>query len=170
MKIQILILFPLFSLKRFLMMIYQKLKDLLEIPNSCLLQKKTGIQNLLLLICSLKKELFKHSFLFLFISFMNEILMVCLNKKSLIKWVICLWLVLLIKITMILINLKLLIYLLLVFLILFVDGGIHISWCEADLFRFKCVAKTALRLQEVHFYNQFCQNGSYVYGQNCLCQ
>ena len=36
MKIQILILFP---LKRFLMMIYQKLKDLLEIPNSCLLQK-----------------------------------------------------------------------------------------------------------------------------------
>ena len=133
--------------------------DLLEIkrfvgnPKLMSFTKKTGIQNLLLLICSLKKELFKHSFLFLFISFMNEILMVCLNKKSLIKWVICLWLVLLIKITMILINLKLLIYLLLVFLILFVDGGIHISWCEADLFRFKCVAKTALRLQEVHFYN-----------------
>ena len=39
MKIQILILFPLFLLKRFLMMIYQKLKDLLEIPNPCLLQK-----------------------------------------------------------------------------------------------------------------------------------
>ena len=31
MKIQILILFPLFLLKRFLMMIYQKLKDFLEI-------------------------------------------------------------------------------------------------------------------------------------------
>ena len=107
------------------MMIYQKLKDLLEIPNPCLLQK-TGIQDLLLLICSLKKELFKHSFLFLLISFMNGILMVFLNKKSLIKWVICLWLVLLIKITMILINLKLLIYLLLVFLVLFVDGKIHI--------------------------------------------
>ena len=39
MKIQILILFPLFLLKIFLMMIYQKLKDLLEIPNPCLLQK-----------------------------------------------------------------------------------------------------------------------------------
>ena len=39
MKIQILILFHLFLLKRFLMMIYQKLKDLLEIPNPCLLQK-----------------------------------------------------------------------------------------------------------------------------------
>ena len=84
MKIQILILFPLFLLKIFLMMIYQKLKDLLEIPNPCLLQK-TGIQDLLLLICNLKKELFKHSFLFLLISFMNGILMVCLNKKSLIK-------------------------------------------------------------------------------------
>ena len=114
MKIQILILFPLFLQKIFLMMIYQKLKDLLEIPNPCLLQK-TGIQDLLLLICSLKKEFFKHSFLFLLISFMNGILMVCLNKKSLIKWVICLWLVLLIKITMILINLKLLICLLLDF-------------------------------------------------------
>ena len=94
--------------------------------NPCLLQR-TGIQDLLLLICSLKKDLFKHSFLFLLISFMNEILMVCLNKKSLIRWVICLWLVLLIKIIMILINLKLLIYLLLVFLVLFEDGGIHIS-------------------------------------------
>ena len=30
------------------------------------------------------------------IKFMNEILMVCLNRKSLIKWVICLWLELLI--------------------------------------------------------------------------
>ena len=80
----------------------------MEIPNSCFLQKN-GIQNLLLLICSLKKEFFKNSFLFLLISFMNGILVVCLNKKSLIKWVICLWLVLLIKITMILINLKLLI-------------------------------------------------------------
>ena len=103
-----------------------KIKDLLEIPNPCLLQR-TGIQDLLLLICSLKKDIFKHSFLFLLISFMNGILMVCQNKKSLIKWVICLWLVLLIKIIMILINLKLLIYLLLVFLVLFVDGGIHIS-------------------------------------------
>ena len=72
-------------------MICQKLKDLLEIPNPCLLQK-TGIPNLLLLICSLKKDLFKPSFLFLLIKFMNGILMVCLNKKSLIKWVICLWL------------------------------------------------------------------------------
>ena len=65
--------------------------DLLEIkrfvgnPKLISFTKKTGIQNLLLLICSLKKELFKHSFLFLFISFMNGILMVCLNKKSLIK-------------------------------------------------------------------------------------
>ena len=64
--------------------------DLLEIkrfvgnPNPCLLQK-TGIPDLLLLICSLKKEFFKHSFLFLLISFMNGIFMVCLNKKSLIK-------------------------------------------------------------------------------------
>ena len=89
--------------------------------------KKIDIQDLLLLICSLKKEFFKHSFLFLLISFMNGILMVCLNKKSLIKWVTCLWLVLLIKITMILINLKLLIYLLLDFLVLFVDDGIYIS-------------------------------------------
>ena len=32
-----------------------------------------------------EEELFKHSFLFLLISFMNGILMVCLNKKSLIK-------------------------------------------------------------------------------------
>ena len=125
-NIQILILYLLFLLKRVLMMIYQKLKDLLEIPNPCHLQK-IGIQNLLLLICSLKKDLFKHSFLFLLISFMNGILMVCLNRKSLIKWVICLWLVLLTKIIMILTNLKLLIYLLLVFLVLFVDGEIHIS-------------------------------------------
>ena len=88
-KIQILTHYLLFLLKRFLMMIYHKLKDLLEIPNSCLLQK-TGIQNLLILICSLKKDLFKPSFLFLLIKFMNEILMVCLNRKSLIKWVICL--------------------------------------------------------------------------------
>ena len=84
MKVQILILFPLFLQKRFLIMIYLKLKDLLEIPNPCLLLK-TSIQDLLLLICSLKKEFFKHSFLFLLISFMNKILMVCLNKKSLIK-------------------------------------------------------------------------------------
>ena len=69
--------------KRFLM-IYLKLKDLLEIPNPCLLQK-TGILDILLLICSLKKEFFKHSFLFLLINFMNGILMVCLSKKSLIK-------------------------------------------------------------------------------------
>ena len=61
-----------------------KLKDLLEIPNPCLLQR-TGILDLLLLICNLKKEFFKHSFLFLLISFTNGILMVCLNKKSLIK-------------------------------------------------------------------------------------
>ena len=36
-------------------MIYHKLKDLLEVPNPCLLQR-TGIQNLLLLICNLKKS------------------------------------------------------------------------------------------------------------------
>ena len=89
------ILFLLFLLKRFLMMICQKLKDLLEISNPCLLQK-VGFPNLLLLIFSLKKDLFKLSFLFLLIEFMNEILMVCLNKKSSIKWVICLWLELLI--------------------------------------------------------------------------
>ena len=59
-------------------------------------KKKNGIQNLLLLICSLKKDLFKPNFLCLLIKFMNGILMVCLNKKSLIKWVICLWLELLI--------------------------------------------------------------------------
>ena len=47
------------------------------------------------LICSLKKELFKCNSLFLLIKFMNRILMVCLNKKSLIKYVICLWLELL---------------------------------------------------------------------------
>ena len=58
-----------------------ELKDLLEIPNPCLLQK-IGIPDLLLLIYSLKKEFFKHNFLFLLISFMNGILMVCLNKKS----------------------------------------------------------------------------------------
>ena len=58
-----------------------ELKDLLEIPNPCLLQK-IGIPDLLLLIYSLKKEFFKHNFLFLLISFMNRILMVCLNKKS----------------------------------------------------------------------------------------
>ena len=70
--------------KKKLMIIYLKLKDLLEIPNPYLLQK-TSIQDLLLLICSLKKEFFKHSFLFLLISFMNGILIVCLNNKSLIK-------------------------------------------------------------------------------------
>ena len=59
-------------------------KDLLEIPNPCLLLR-TDIQNPLLLICNLKKDLFKHSFLFLLIRFTNGILMVCLNKKSLIK-------------------------------------------------------------------------------------
>ena len=59
-------------------------------------KKKNGIQNLLLLICSLKKDLFKPNFLCLLIKFMNGILMVCLNNKSLIKWVICLWLELLI--------------------------------------------------------------------------
>ena len=32
-----------------------------------------------------EKDLFKHNFLFLLIKFMNEILMICLNKKSLIK-------------------------------------------------------------------------------------
>ena len=46
---------------------------------------KTGIQDLLFLIYSLKKEFFKYSFLFLLISFMNGIFMVCLNKKSLLK-------------------------------------------------------------------------------------
>ena len=51
------------------------------VRNSCLLQK-IGIQNLLLLICSLKKKFFKHSFLFLLISFTNGILLDCLNKKS----------------------------------------------------------------------------------------
>ena len=56
--------------------------------------------------------------------------MVYLNRKSLIKWVICLWLVLLTKKTMILTNLKLLIYLLLVFLVLFVNGGIHVNPTE----------------------------------------
>ena len=84
MNVLILILFLLFLLKRFSVMIFQKLKDLLETQHPCLLQK-IGIQNLLLLICSLKKEFFKHSFLFLLISFMNGILMVCLSKKSLIK-------------------------------------------------------------------------------------
>ena len=67
-----------------LMMIYQKLKNLLETSNPCLLLK-IGIQNPLLLICNLKRDLFNHSFLFLLISFMNGILIVCLNKKSLIK-------------------------------------------------------------------------------------
>ena len=38
--------------------------------------KKIGIQNLLLLICNLKKDLFKPSFLFLLIKFMNGILIV----------------------------------------------------------------------------------------------
>ena len=57
---------------------------LLENLIPCLLQK-TGIQNSFLLICSLKKEFFKPSFLFLLISFMNEILMVYLNMKLLIK-------------------------------------------------------------------------------------
>ena len=74
----------LFLQKESLMMIYQKLKDLLETPNPCLLLK-TSIQNSLLLIYSLKRDLFKHSFLSLLISFMNGILMVCLNMKSLIK-------------------------------------------------------------------------------------
>ena len=92
-KIQILTHYLLFLLKRFLMMIYQKLKDLLENPIPYLLQK---IGNLLLLICSLKNDLFKPNFLFLLIKFMNGILMVCLNRKSLIKWVICVWLELLI--------------------------------------------------------------------------
>ena len=41
-----------------------KLKDLLENPIPCLSQK-IGIQNLLLLICNLKKDFFKPSFLFL---------------------------------------------------------------------------------------------------------
>ena len=82
--IQNLILYLLFLQKRFLMMIYQKLKDLLETPNPCLLQR-IGIQNPFFLICSLKKDIFKHSFLSLLINFMNGILMVCLNKKSLIK-------------------------------------------------------------------------------------
>ena len=58
--------------------------------------KKIGIPNLFLLICSLKKDLFKLSNLFLLIKFMNGIFMVCLNRKLLIKWVICLWLELLI--------------------------------------------------------------------------
>ena len=52
---------------------------------------------------------------------------VFLNKKSLIKWLICLWLELLMSITIILITLKLLTFLLLVFLALFEDSGIHIS-------------------------------------------
>ena len=69
--------------------------DLLENLFLCLLQK-ISIQNLLLLICSLKKDIFKPNFLFLLIKFMNGKLMVCLNRKSLIKWVICLWLELLI--------------------------------------------------------------------------
>ena len=72
------------SEKKIFLMICLKLKDLLEIPNPCLLQK-TSIQDLLLLICNLKKDFFKHSFLFLLINFMNGILMVCLNKKLLIK-------------------------------------------------------------------------------------
>ena len=94
-KTKILTHYLLFLLKRFLVMIYQKLKDLLENPIPCLLQK-IGIQNRLLLICILKRDLFKPNFLFSLIKFMNEILMVCLNRKSLIKWVICLWLELLI--------------------------------------------------------------------------
>ena len=39
---------------------------------------------------------FQPNFLFLQIKFMNGILMVCLNRKSSIKWLICLWLELLI--------------------------------------------------------------------------
>lgn len=91
-----------------------KLKDLLENPISCLSQK-IRIQNLLLLICSLKKDFFsKPSFLFLLINFMNRILMVNLSKKLLIKWVICRWLLMLILLIIILTMLKLLIFLLLV--------------------------------------------------------
>ena len=88
---------------------------------------KTGIQNLLLLTCSLKKEFSKLSFLFLLINSMNEILMVYLNKKLLIKWVTCLWLLMLILPIIILTMLRLLIFLLLVFLELFVGGGKNIS-------------------------------------------
>ena len=83
------------SIKKFFEDDLPKLKYLLETPIPFLLQK-IGIQNLLLLIYNLKKGLFKHNFLFLLIKFMNGILMVCLNRKSLIKWVICLWLGLLI--------------------------------------------------------------------------
>ena len=60
---------------------YQKLKDLLKIPNPCLLHK-IGIPDLFLLIYSLKKEFFNHNFLFLLISFTNGIFLDCLNKKS----------------------------------------------------------------------------------------
>ena len=81
-KTQTLILHPLLRIKLF--SIYQKLKDLLENSILCLLQK-TGIQNLLLLTCNLKKEFSKLSFLFLLINFMNGTLMVYLNKKLLIK-------------------------------------------------------------------------------------
>ena len=81
-KTQTLILHPLLRIKLF--SIYQKLKDLLENSILCLLQK-TGIQNLLLLTCNLKKEFSKLSILFLLINFMNVTLMVYLNKKLLIK-------------------------------------------------------------------------------------
>jgi len=64
---------------------FPEIKRFVGNPKPMSFTKKIGIQNLLLLICSLKKEFFKHSFLFLLISFMNGILMVCLNKKSLIK-------------------------------------------------------------------------------------
>ena len=63
--------------KEILMMNYQKLKDLLKIPNPCLLHK-IGILDLFLLIYNLKKGFFNHNFLFL-LSFTNGIL---LNKKS----------------------------------------------------------------------------------------
>ena len=67
--------------KEILMMNYQKLKDLLKIPNPCLLHK-IGIPNLFLPIYSFKKEFFNHNFQFLLISFTNGILLGYLNKKS----------------------------------------------------------------------------------------
>ena len=94
-------------------------------PIPCLSQK-TGIQNLLLLICNSKKDFSKPSFLFLLISFMNGTLMAYMNKKLLIKWVICLWLLMLILPTIILTMLKLLIFLLPVFLDPFKVGGKNI--------------------------------------------
>jgi hypothetical protein len=58
----------------------QKFKEFITIPNLLVLQK-IGIPDQLLQICSLKKESFKHNFLFLLIKYMNGILMVCLNKN-----------------------------------------------------------------------------------------